>query len=375
MTPDQIHRILPALFNIPNTWSNTIYVHVPFCVKRCSFCVYPSKLPSDRTETDTFLSHLLGELSDLEDTFRQVQFNELYLGGGTPTTLTARQLDRFLCAIPNLGGISKKASEISPKTVREEHIALFSQYNFTYVSLGLQTIKQDVLTALNREETDLEKVADVVDQLERAGILTNIDLIFFVRSGSLADLEDARADLRFVFNELRPSSITVHSNYNAAKTIEKQQAMLRLLQEELSSQSSYQCTNSLLLDIDAKADMHNAAEYRLMRRSPDFEFRYSGKIPEAVRFGYNMLALGHYDTIHPRSNYFYVSDAYSANASGSVLSSARARETELAETRQRLGFRSASIAGLNTFFSDERHRHLFEHILKEAGHPIVQEWA
>ncbi|MCP5107124.1 MAG: radical SAM protein, partial [bacterium] len=186
----------------------------------------------------------------------------------------ARTLENVYKQIPGFRDIPIKVTEASPYTVTDEHLDLFHEYAFDYVSLGVQTLSTPILEAQNRKVVSKEKLIHTCDRLHRSGIVGNIDLIVYLDTGGLADLEQTKTDLDDVMGEIRPVSITLHSNYNAAKTAEKQRAMIRLIKEKMERYPEYRCVNALLGESDGEIeeDKKNAAEYRLMRDRDDFHF-------------------------------------------------------------------------------------------------------
>jgi hypothetical protein len=365
------HRVFSKLFPIPNRWKNVLYIHIPFCLQRCRFCIYFSKVPEGRSEIVNFVNNELGrQIDDYAEILATTLFSELYIGGGTPTIIPPTVLDSALASIPGLDGIAMKAIEASPRTIRREHVDVLAAHRFRYVSIGLQTFNAELLRRENRETADLAALASVIDGLQARGIIVNLDLIAFLATGSMADLAQADSDLRRTIDELAPASITLHSNYNAAKTPEKQLALIRLVRAACERSPAYSCTNSLLLDEDAAEDARCAAEYRLMRQDVrDFGFYLLAKVPQALRFGYNVLALGDYDLFKLRSNFFGVSDFYPPHAQAGVLAAARETEWRLSEVRHSLGLAHAPLSELDEFFTDARGRAAYMTALQTEGFP------
>jgi hypothetical protein len=125
----------------------------------------------------------------------------------------------------------------------------------------------------------------------------------------------------------------------------------------------------LLRDADVDADMQKAAEYRLMRRARDFSFYLLGKVPLALRFGYNVLGVGEYEIFKLRSNYFYISDFYPKHAFTDVLATARSEEAELAKVRRCAGIPHPTPEELDDFFLTEVARGEFAKVIRAEGLP------
>ena len=129
-----------------------IYVHVPFCRARCRFCAFYMEMPrEDRVQA--FLGGLDHELRlyarDLG--LHTIPVQTIYFGGGTPTTLTARQLIRVLNAIRRWFAVGDEAEvsiEVHPGTVTPESLGTLRQAGFTRLSVGGQSFDQNELREL-----------------------------------------------------------------------------------------------------------------------------------------------------------------------------------------------------------------------------------
>ena len=129
-----------------------IYVHVPFCRVRCRFCAfYMEMLREDRVQK--FLRGVDQELClyARQVGLRNVPVRTIYFGGGTPTTLTSRQLVRILTAIRHWFVVEDEAEvsiEVHPGTVTPESLGALRQAGFTRLSVGGQSFDQNELREL-----------------------------------------------------------------------------------------------------------------------------------------------------------------------------------------------------------------------------------
>lgn len=366
-------ELVGKLFSIPSNWRNVLYVHTPFCVQKCYYCVYSSKEPDDPREMDRFYNEVLpGQMERYRRVMESVSFDQVYFGGGTPTIADAARLETIYGRIPGFRDIGIKVTEASPYTVTDEHIELFGRYGFDYVSLGVQTLSARVLEAQNRKVVGAEKLEPVCRDLDGRGIISNIDLIFYLDTGGLEDLELTRSDLEVVMEEIRPMSITLHSNYLKDKSIKKQEGMVGLIREMLVRYPEYRCVNALLEDGDIAGDMKDAAEYRLMRDRFDFHFYMSPKVPQSHAYGHNMLALGAYGKFKPKYNYYYIFDTADKYAFKALIKKYRAIADDFAAVRKRLNLPSDKYAAADDFFKNEEGRAQFKQMVKAARLPFFE---
>lgn len=363
-------QIFRNLFRVPNHWQNVLYVHTPFCPQKCKYCIYASIIPSGKEQMNEFYYKILpAQIEYYRDVLENVEFDQVYFGGGTPSIADPETLATVYNQIPNFKNIPMKASEASPYTITDEHIDLFHQYGFTYISLGVQTLSTRVLKKQNRLVVPREKLEHIYQRLNQYSLICNADLIFFLDTGNLEDLAQSREDMNFTMGQLRPVSITIHSDYYADKTIPKQEAMLELIGEMINRYPRYECVNSLLDRADVEFDMLNGAEYRLMRDRKDFMFYMLSRIPGSPCYGYNVLAIGAYDTFVPESNYFYVLDFMDKYAYREILPRCEEICQDFLRVRKQLGRPHPPYYSMDNFFKKEAGKERFKEISKEFRLP------
>ncbi|MBR2666982.1 MAG: coproporphyrinogen dehydrogenase HemZ [Oscillospiraceae bacterium] len=196
----------------PNELS--LYVGIPFCPSRCAYCSFVThSVEKSLKLVQPFLTALLSEIEAAGEALRRAgkTVRTLYIGGGTPTTLTAAQLDQLLAALEasfDLSGCTERTVEAGrPDTVTEEKLAVMVRRGVDRVSVNPQTMQDAVLAAIGRRHT----VADVeraVAMTREAGLpCLNMDLIAGLPGDSEAGF-DASLDRLL---ELRPENITIHT--------------------------------------------------------------------------------------------------------------------------------------------------------------------
>jgi oxygen-independent coproporphyrinogen-3 oxidase len=177
---------------------HTAYVHVPFCAHQCGYCDFAVAAGQDHL-IELYLDALDLELQSL-GTPRPVE--SLFIGGGTPTYLNAKQLQRLLNSINHwLPSTRQPAWEFSvestPESITTEKVAVLSAAGVTRVSVGVQSFHPHLLAALDRRHT-VEHIAPAVEFVRSAGLDLSLDLIFAAPGATLADWrEDLRSALAF----------------------------------------------------------------------------------------------------------------------------------------------------------------------------------
>lgn len=154
-----------------------LYVHVPYCRYHCTFCYFAVKVGADAAAMERYVAALERELEWAPPT---TPLSQLFVGGGTPTALEPRFLDRMLGAIfarTPADGSGVHTVETSPETISPEHIAVLRARGIGRVSMGIQSLDGDVLGTVHRQQTQSQALASC-ELLVESGLILNIDLIY-----------------------------------------------------------------------------------------------------------------------------------------------------------------------------------------------------
>jgi oxygen-independent coproporphyrinogen-3 oxidase len=177
-----------------------IYLHLPFCRSRCSYCAFYT-VPQDHDRAVAFVNALEREIGTVAREGRNAspraippqagrRVDTIYLGGGTPSLLPPRDLDRLLDAVRRSFAVDPDAEitiEANPETVTRSAALAWAAGGFNRVSVGAQSFAAEVLGALGRQHGPAETVA-AVHALREAGFdNVNLDLIAGVHPSGLAE--------------------------------------------------------------------------------------------------------------------------------------------------------------------------------------------
>lgn len=190
----------------------SLYVGIPFCPTTCLYCSFTSfPIGAYRGMTDSYLDCLIREVEYVAERYRERILDSVYIGGGTPTTLEAWQLDRLLGRLRELFDFSA-VKEFTVEagradSITEEKLQALQRHGVTRISINPQTMKQQTLDFIGRKAT-VEQVETAYALARRMGFDNiNMDLILGLPGESEADVQ-ATMD-RVV--EMAPDSLTVHS--------------------------------------------------------------------------------------------------------------------------------------------------------------------
>src|SRR5690349_12679410 len=163
----------------------SLYVHVPFCARKCAYCAFYSEA-SNGEVVNRYVSALLKEMEGVAGSLR---LQTVFFGGGTPSLLNLRQWESVLSAMDRFGllGAAEWTVECNPATVSLEKAQLLRAYGVNRISMGVQSLNEELLEKLGRIHTR-EMVFRSFDILRQAGFgNVNLDLMFGIPGQTLAE--------------------------------------------------------------------------------------------------------------------------------------------------------------------------------------------
>jgi oxygen-independent coproporphyrinogen-3 oxidase len=156
----------------------SLYVHVPFCARKCSYCAFYSEASSGEL-MDRYVNSLVREMEIVADDLTP---RTIFFGGGTPSILNLRQWQTILRAMEkcNLLVADEWTVECNPATVSLDKAMLLRDFGVNRVSMGVQSLDETLLDRLGRVHSR-EQVFKSFDNLRAAGFKNlNVDLMFAI---------------------------------------------------------------------------------------------------------------------------------------------------------------------------------------------------
>lgn len=210
---DTAHDSLAAEESLSDK-SVCLYVGVPFCPTRCAYCSFVSQsVEKSMKLIEPFFAALLLEVEATAKQVRSLGLEpvSLYMGGGTPTTLSAQQLDVLFTKLErefDLSMLRENTVEAGrPDTITREKLEVLKRHGVTRVSVNPQTMEDSVLSAIGRRHT----AQDILDALalvrEVGGMAVNMDLI----AGLPTDAPSTFCRTLDIVLSLAPENVTVHT--------------------------------------------------------------------------------------------------------------------------------------------------------------------
>ena len=205
-------RELELLHKLDYEEGYSLYIGIPFCPTTCLYCSFTSySMSAWKNRMDDYLSTLEKELDYTAVKFAHKKLNSIYIGGGTPTTLNPKQLDRLIRKIKcsfDLSDLVEFTVEAGrPDSITEEKLKVIKNHDITRISINPQTMKQETLDLIGRHHTVQQTIDSFYLARELGFDNINMDLIVGLPGESLSDV----ADTMEVIRKLAPDNLTVHS--------------------------------------------------------------------------------------------------------------------------------------------------------------------
>jgi len=199
-SPAPLDGNLANLFDLVNK-PFSLYVHVPYCSKRCGYCDFNTYTPSELDREDQIESWLNSAVKEI-DLARRVLKEELtidtiFFGGGTPSLLDSNTVDNFIQSVKSNFKLKPGLEitiEANPDSITEEKSQRWLNSGINRVSIGMQSSTKEVLKKLDRTHNP-DNVSHSVDILKKSGFDNfSLDLIYGTPGESLNDWENSLKD-------------------------------------------------------------------------------------------------------------------------------------------------------------------------------------
>ena len=190
----------------------SVYIGIPFCPTTCAYCSFTSyPIHKYHHKVDAYLDAMFQEIDYIAETFKFRRLYTVYIGGGTPTSLSAEELERLLNKVVttlDMEDVLEFSVEAGrPDSITKEKLEVMKKYGVTRISINPQTLKDETLHLIGR--------AHNMDQFYKAFAMArecgfdniNTDLILGLPN---ENKEDVKRTLEKI-GELSPENVTIHS--------------------------------------------------------------------------------------------------------------------------------------------------------------------
>ncbi|OCA92500.1 radical SAM family heme chaperone HemW [Pseudobacillus wudalianchiensis] len=166
------------------------YIHIPFCQQICHYCDF-NKVFLKNQPVDDYIEALAAEMKMTMEQYPTERLTTIFVGGGTPTALTAGQLEKLCQAIRNQLPFTKGefTFEANPGDLTLEKLRVLKDYGVNRLSLGVQSFNDELLRAIGRTHSSSDVFATVEDAKKAGFDNISIDLIYALPNQTLADFQ------------------------------------------------------------------------------------------------------------------------------------------------------------------------------------------
>ena len=219
----------------------SLYIHIPFCKQRCFYCDFPTFAGKERFREE----YVEALIKEIEDKCSNYLIKTIFIGGGTPSYLEEKELEKLLIAVSklNLSDKLEYSMECNPGTVNEEKLKIMKKYGINRISFGLQSCNDQLLKKIGRIHT-FKEFLENYNLARKIGFNNiNIDLMYGLPNLTIQDWKDTLEKI----SELRPEHISAYS-----LIIEEGTAFYKLYEKdklELPSEDDERVMDKLTKDI------------------------------------------------------------------------------------------------------------------------------
>lgn len=192
--------------------SYSVYIGIPFCPTTCLYCSFTSyAIRQYSSYVEEYLGALFKEIEYAAGCMQGKKLATVYIGGGTPTTLNADQLERLLIKVKecfDFSNVKEFTVEAGrPDSITKDKLLVLKKMGVSRISINPQTMNQKTLDVIGRHHT-VEAVKETFQMAREVGLDNiNMDLIVGLPNETTDDVRKTLAEI----GELNPDSITVHS--------------------------------------------------------------------------------------------------------------------------------------------------------------------
>ena len=265
-----------------------IYIHIPFCKSKCSYCDFLSFVPKNEDEKNKYVDYLIKEINLYSKLYGKRCVDSIYFGGGTPSLIGTKNVNRIMEAIYNgfnVSDDSENTLEINPGTTDEHLYKEIYKTGINRASLGLQTSDDRIIKTLNRTSS-FKDFLKAVNELKESGIKNiSADLMLSLPGNTEErELKDAKMISELGINHISAYSLIVHENTPIYEDIKNKKL---ILPSEDKERKSYHDISKFLSELGyERYEISNFAK-------PSFESRHNRKywnLDEYLAFGIGAAA-------------------------------------------------------------------------------------
>ncbi len=288
-TPEQLVEVRAALESPPADVPLGLYLHIPFCRKRCKFCYFKVFTDKNSNEVERYVSALSQEIELVSKlpVMGERPFRFVYFGGGTPSFLSGKQLTRLVDRLKeniNWDHAEEVTFECEPGTLSEAKVHTLRELGVTRLSLGVEHFDDEILRDNGRAHESME-IDKAWPWIQAAGFSnTNIDLI----SGMVGETDEKWQYTVRRALELSPDSVTIYQMELPFNTVYSQDILGNQIETPVADWPDKRRWVDWAFDQFAKAGYSVSSAYTMVKDPTAVNFSYRDNLWR----GSDLLATG-----------------------------------------------------------------------------------
>ena len=299
-TPEALPAIREAMSRPPQNLPLGLYLHIPFCRKRCKFCYFKVFTDKNANEIENYVSALSREIElvSRQPVMGDRPFRFVYFGGGTPSFLSSKQLrslvDRLRANI-NWDLAEEVTFECEPGTLQENKLETLKDLGVTRLSLGIENFTDKILEENGRAHLSKE-VFRAWEWIQRIGFPNvNIDLI----SGMVGETWDNWRENIVQAIKLAPDSVTIYQMELPFNTVYSQDILGNKIETPVADWATKRAWLDYAYTELIAAGYHVSSAYTLVKNPKKVNFSYRDNLwqgSDLIATG--IASFGHISGVH-----------------------------------------------------------------------------
>ena len=270
----------------------SLYIGIPFCPSICLYCSFSSyALDAYKNYVDDYLDALIKEMTFVARAMKGRRLDTVYMGGGTPTTLSAAQLDKVLTVVEEAFDLSR-CRELTveagrPDSVTPDKFKVLKAHNVGRISINPQTMNQKTLDLIGRKHT-VEDIKNAYAMAREAGLDNiNMDMILGLPGEGVDEVYHTLNEIK----AMRPESLTVHS------LAIKRASRLNILRQQYTELSIKNTDSIIAMTEQTARDLNMQPYYMYRQKNMAGNFENVGYAVAGLECIYNILIMEEKQTI------------------------------------------------------------------------------
>ncbi|MFA6983751.1 MAG: radical SAM family heme chaperone HemW, partial [Sedimentibacter sp.] len=174
-----------------------IYIHIPFCVKKCNYCDFYS-VKWDEISESKYIKSAINEIKSYSELQYKFIVDTIYIGGGTPSIVNPKNLENMINVIKSIFKVEENAEismEANPNTLNKGNLNDYSSIGINRLSIGIQSLNDDILKRIGRIHNSKEAL-EAIEKAKQCGFANiNADVMFNIPGQTIDDINNTISKL------------------------------------------------------------------------------------------------------------------------------------------------------------------------------------